>query len=285
MEKKSSNRNYSARVNQGIMIKQLPILIAVLFGYGLNNLSGQSDSSITFPNGAKVAIALTYDDGLGSHISQAGPALNKYNIKGTFYLTSSSPSVYDEMDKWKNLATSGHELGNHTVYHPCQKSIIPEDWIKSYYDLDRYKLDQIENEIKVANTLLKALDGKNSRTFAYPCAHYEAGGEEYIQIVSEQFIAARGVTGREVAVLKDSDMLNVQSWAPDGHSGEELIAYVEEIIKKETFSTITFHGIGGDYIKVSTEAHEKLLQYLEAHKFKIWDAPFKGITEYIKSKK
>lgn len=267
------------------MIKQLSLTFALLLTYGLSNLWSQSNNSITFPNGAKAAIALTYDDGLDSHVSNAGPALNKYQLKGTFYLTSSSPSVYEEMDKWKNLATSGHELGNHTVYHPCQKSIIPEDWIKSYYDLDRYTLDQIENELKVANTLLKALDGKQNRTFAYPCAHHEAGGEQYTKIVSNQFGAARGVTGRQLASLDKIDMLNVQSWAPNEHTAEELIAYAAEIIEKQTFSTITFHGIGGDYLKVSTEAHDKLLQYLDDHKSQIWVATFKEITEYIKSKK
>lgn len=266
------------------MMKSIYIVAITLLG-GISNTFCQSTFDFTFPNGAKSAIALTYDDGLGSHVSNAAPMLNTYGIKGTFYLTSASPSVYDEMDLWRNLAIDGHELGNHTVYHPCQKSIIPEDWIKSYYDLDKYTLDQITNEMKVANTLLRALDGGDERTFAYPCAHHQAGGEGYIESVSNQFIAARGVTGRELLPLSKVDLYNVQSWAPDEHDGSELIAYIDDVIDNQTFSTITFHGIGGDYLKVSNEAHELLLQYLSANQDKIWVATFKEITEYIKSKK
>ena len=265
------------------MTKQLILTFALFLVYGFSNLWSQSNSKITFPNGAKAAIALTYDDGLASHITHAAPALNKYNLKGTFYVTAASPSLFNDMDKWKRLAFEGHELANHTVYHPCQKTIIPEDWIKTYYDLDRYTLAEIEDEIKVANTLLKALDGKSERTFAYPCAHHEAGGQEYIEIVSKQFAAARGVTGRTVSTLDQIDLLNVQSWAPDEHNGDELIAYIDDLIEKQSFGTITFHGIGADYIKVSKEAHEKLLIYLDKHKAKIWVATFKEITDYIQA--
>lgn len=258
---------------------------ALLLFLRLGNSIAQDYTDLIFPNGAKAAIALTYDDGLPSHIEHAAPALNKYHIKGTFYLTAASPSVYSEMDKWKQLAIDGHELANHTVYHPCQKSIIPEDWIKTYYDLDRYALAEIEDEIKVANTLLKALDGKADRTFAYPCAHHSAGGEQYIDIVAQHFDAARGVTGIAVLPLSQIDILNVQSWAPDEHSGEELIAYIDELIAKESFGTITFHGIGADYLKVSTAAHEQLLQYLDTQKSKIWVATFKEITDYLAAHK
>ena len=56
--------------------------------------------------------------------------LKRYHFKATFYPTLASPSLYNEMDKWKNLATEGHELGNHTVYHPCQKSKIGMEWVR-----------------------------------------------------------------------------------------------------------------------------------------------------------
>lgn len=255
-------------------------LISILF---FANLSAQNTKAFEWPNGAKAAIALTYDDGLPSHIDTVAPMLKKYNFKATFYPTVSSPSLYENMDKWKNLATEGHELGNHTVYHPCQKSKKGMEWVKDYYDLDKYTADQIAEEIKLANTLLLALDGKKTRSFAYPCAHYFAGGESYQAFIASEFQAARGSSGIQEPLIKvaDIDLSSVQSWSPNNHSADELISYIKNIIKAETFSTITFHGVGAEHLRVSTEAHEKMLAFLAANRDKIWVGTFKEITEYL----
>ena len=240
-----------------------------------------------WPNGAKSAISLTYDDGLPSHINTVAPMLKKYNFKATFYPTLSSLSLYDEMDKWKNLATEGHELGNHTVYHPCQKSGIGMEWVKDYHDLDKYTVEQISEEIQLANTLLLAMDGKKTRTFAYPCAHYFAGGESYRGVILSQFPSARGSSEerKELIELSDIDLYNVPSWAPNNHGANELISYIQNIIDLETFSTLTFHGIGEEYMIVSKSAHEEMLKFLDSNRDKIWVATFQEITEYLELKK
>jgi hypothetical protein len=40
-----------------------------------------------------------------------------------------------------------------------------------------------------------------------------------------------------------------------------------------------FHGVGGDYLSVSAEAHRGLLRYLEAHADEIWVAPFQQVMQ------
>jgi hypothetical protein len=42
-----------------------------------------------------------------------------------------------------------------------------------------------------------------------------------------------------------------------------------------------FHGVGGDYLKVSAEAHEKLLRYLADHKKEIWIGTFQEVMDYV----
>ena len=247
----------------------------------------QSETEFLWPNGAIAAIALTYDDGLPSHIHTVAPMLAKYGFKATFYPTMSSSSLYEEMELWKNLALKGNELGNHTMYHPCQKSLPGMEWVKDYHDLDTYTLPRIEEEIQAANTMLLAIDGEKNRSFAYPCAHYFAGGESYRGIVSAQFVSARDSSSEpnELIALSNIDVYNVPSWAPNKVEGEELIAYIQNIIDHKTFSTLTFHGIGAEYLTVSKEAHEKMLQFLDANRDKIWVATFKEITSYIQAKR
>jgi peptidoglycan/xylan/chitin deacetylase (PgdA/CDA1 family) len=243
----------------------------------------QTDGSVVFPNGAKAAICLTYDDGLSSHVNTAAPMLDKYGFKGTFFVTVGAVSVREEMDKWRDLPNRGHELANHSAYHPCRKSLPGMDWVQDYYDLDRYTVAQVLAEIQLSNSFLQALDGKKNRTFAYPCAHLTAGGLSYKDSISHYATASRGVsdfnTGLVLPLKIDLD--NVPSWAPSGVNGTELIAYVQKVIENQALSTFCFHGIGAEHLTVSTEAHEELLRWLAANKDKIWVATFKEATDFL----
>ena len=258
-----------------------------LFLFMLTTLSSQTAKEFKWPNGAKAAISLTYDDGLPSHINTVAPILKKYKFKATFYPTISSPSIYEDIEKWRNIAQEGHELGNHTVYHPCQKSKTGMEWVKDYHDLDKYTLEQIFEEIKIATTFLLALDKKATRTFAYPCAHYFAGGKSYKSFIASNFIAARGSSEKQKKLLQlsDIDLYNVPSWAPNNHSSQQIIAYIQKIIDQKTLSTLTFHGIGAEHLTVSETAHEEVLQFLDSNQDKIWVATFKEVTTYLKSER
>jgi len=245
------------------------------------------DESFSWPNGAKAALCLTYDDGLSSHVKTVAPMLDAYNFKGTFYPTLSSPSIYNELNEWKAIAKNGHELGNHTVYHPCRKSDEGMEWVKDYLDLDTYSADQIIGEIELANSFLKALDGKEKRTFAYPCAHFTANGKSYVDSLHTRFSAARGSSELQTKMMQLSaiELYNVPSWAPNQSSAAELIAYIDEVIENETLSSFTFHGVGAEHMRVSISAHEEMLQYLDKNRDKIWVTTFQEATDYLATKR
>lgn len=261
----------------GMKIAYIQLQLLMLLG---TTLFGQQASSFTFPNGAKAAICLTYDDGLPSHVNTVGPALNQYGLKGTFFITVSSASLQDELDKWRGLATAGHELANHSVYHPCRKSLPGMDWVKDYNDLDGYTVERVLAELKVANGYLQALDGKRTRTYAYPCAHLFAGGVSFKDSVAQVATAARGVHDHLVPPA-EIDLKNVASWAPADVSGKELIAYVQRVIEQQTLGSFCFHGVGAEYLSVSKEAHEELLKWLVEHQKEIWVATFEEATKYV----
>ncbi len=265
-------------------MKQQLILTILLFVLAQTTVFSQKSTDFTFPNGAKAAICLTYDDGLSSHVNTVGPALDKYGLKGTFFVTVGATSVREEMGQWKALAANGHELANHSVYHPCRKSLPGMDWVVNYRDLDHYTVDQVLAEIQVANGYLQALDGKKTRTYAYPCAHLLAGGVSFKDSVAHYATAARGVHDMLVSP-KEVDLLNVASWAPSGVTGKELIAYVQSVIEKKTLGSFCFHGVGAEYLSVSAEAHEELLQWLAAHQQEVWVTTFGEATDYVRQKR
>lgn len=264
----------------GLKLKVIGLLL-----FTATYVCGQKESEFVWPNGAKAAICLTYDDGLSSHVNTVVPMLNAYNFKATFYPTMASSSLYDQINKWKAIVKDGHELGNHTVYHPCRKSVDGMDWVKEYLDLDHYTADQIVAEIKLANSFLLALDGNKNRTFAYPCAHSKAGGESYKDSLYSRFSAARGSNEDRTLLVKRSeiDLYSVPSWAPNEHTALDLIGYIDEVISKETLSTITFHGVGAEHMRVSKNAHEEMLKYLDANRDKIWVTTLQKATDYLRA--
>src|SRR5690349_12486987 len=128
-------------------------------------------------NGYKAAVVLTYDDALNVHLDNVIPSLDSAGFKGTFYLTVSSEAFTKRMEEWKAASIKGHELGNHTMYHPCVGGTADRSWVKPEYDLNNYSIKRIEDEIRMTNVMLQSVDGKTERTFAYPCADTKAGGQ------------------------------------------------------------------------------------------------------------
>jgi len=245
------------------------------------------DKVFRWPNGAQVAICLTYDDGLASHVNHVVPALNRFGLKGTFFAQGNAPSLRDEPEKWRDLTADGHELANHTMYHPCQKEKEGRDiydWVKPEYDLNFYTKKQLLKELKSSNSLLYQIDGVSKRTFAYTCCDHEVSGESFVEDIRPLFSAAR-LIGPIPDSLKNVDLMLMPSWAVSGNSGAELIAYVEKAAEKGTVGTIMFHGVGAEYLKVSEEAHHELIAHLAANPTKYYVATFKEITDYIQKKR
>ena len=241
----------------------------------------QSGNDFKWPNGAKAAFCLTYDDGFFSHINKVVPLLKKYHFKATFYPTLASSSIKLEMEKWKSLVKDGHELGNHTVYHPCRKS--DAKWVKDYLDLDKYTTEQILAEIAVANSFLQSLDGKKTRTFAYPCTHMYAGGLSFKDSVAHYATAARGGSYEPLVPPNplDIDIYNVPAWGPNNNSSKDLIGYIKSILEKGTLGAFIFHGVGEAPMIVSKEDHETMLKFLDAHRNESWVTTFQEATDYL----
>ncbi len=233
--------------------------------------------------GKKCAVVLTYDDALNVDLDNVVPALDSLGLKGTFYLSGFFPSFRARIKEWSVVAQRGHELGNHTLYHPCEGTAPGREWVPRDYDLSRYTVKRIVDEVTMANTLLEAIDGKTQRTFAYPCGDMKAGDSSYVGEVKRLFPGARGVQGK-MQTIEDIDLYNVGSYMINGQSGAELIRLVEEAKAKCALVVFLFHGVGGEHsINVSLEAHRKLLCYLKEHEKEIWVAAMVDVCEYVRA--
>src|SRR5690606_39190263 len=94
--------------------------------------------TFTWPNGAKAAVNLAYDDALNSQLDNAIPARDKYQLIGSFYLTLASDTIDKRLEDWRAVAANGHELANHAIFHQGPGGIPGrESWVVPHRDLDK----------------------------------------------------------------------------------------------------------------------------------------------------
>jgi len=231
-----------------------------------------------WPGGRKAAIALTYDDALKSQLDIAIPQLEAQGFKGTFFLIGRE--VAPHLARWRAAAARGHELGNHTVNHACPKALFE---MPVQYQTENYSVPVLLTEIRTMNTMLEAMDGRSEHAYATPCGQTLVGGQDYMPALRTagltRYVRTAANPGNDSAGREPIDPFAVPSqFFTEGDSGAKMIAFVEGLRQRGGMAVIGFHGVGGDYLEVSAEAHKELLAYLKAHDKEIWVG---GFTEVL----
>lgn len=230
--------------------------------------------------GKKCAVVITYDDAIDQHLDNAVPLLDSLGLKATFYVTAFSVSMQKRMNEWKQLAGNGHELGNHTLYHPCLGG-TGREWVRADYDMRNYTVQRMVDEVRMTNLFLRSLDGKTKRTFAYTCGDMKIGDSSFIGALQPDFVAARGVMSR-LNTLGQTNLWNVDCFGVNGESGTQLIGWAKKAIETQSLLVVLFHGVGGgNGLDVSLPAHREFLQFLKQNEKDIWIAPMVEVAEYI----
>ncbi len=60
------------------------------------------------------------------------------------------------MLRWRKVQRAGHELGNHSLFHPCPRAMLPD---RKNYFTENYDVDRMLGEIGVMNNVLFGIDG------------------------------------------------------------------------------------------------------------------------------
>ncbi len=247
------------------------------------------DATFHWPSSFRAAVSLTYDDALPIHTTLVGPTLEQHGLRATFYLPILSPLRHDP-DRWRLMAAAGHELGNHTIFHPCRR--IPVEnyaWVDASYDLAAYSPDRLRAELDVANFVLSLVDGKTQRTFGTTCCHTTIGQGAQEQpigpLLADRFVAVRGALTQQIAVPTGAlDLLNVECIHADGRSMEELQAIVEAAQAQRGWAVLMIHGVGPDthHLHVDPDVHRQFIAWL-AEQSTVWTAPFIEVAAYIRT--
>jgi peptidoglycan/xylan/chitin deacetylase (PgdA/CDA1 family) len=232
-----------------------------------------------WPNGARAAVSLTYDDGLDSQLANAVPALDARGLKATFFLTEENMQA--RLADWQAVAAEGHEIGDHTVTHPCDLRV---------YSADRFRRE----EILGSEQFLDSHFGPNpDRIFAFPCGVIALGRGapmaaqlRYISVLRSSFVAARAADGdpndpRQVG----RDRYVLQAIAPtyDRDDPRLAIDYVRKALRWGFWAVLIFHDIlpkrlgDGD---TSIASHTVILDWITEQP--LWCAPMGAVLRTLK---
>jgi len=249
------------------------------------------NAGFRWPGAARAAVALTYDDGADGHLDVVAPDLDAVGLHGTFYVSGRSGSLDKRMDEWRDVARRGHEIGSHSLFHPCvrvRSSGEVYDWLRPEYALEKYTVRQMVEELRISNVLFRAVDGRPARSYAYPCSdEVTCCGESYVDGLRPLFPAARAGGGEIVENLRTLDLHRVpcRSYADRGGrkaTGAEMIATVEEAARAGGMAVLCFHGVGGGHsINLARDVHQELLDHLDRNRDRFWTDTFLNVMTHV----
>jgi peptidoglycan/xylan/chitin deacetylase (PgdA/CDA1 family) len=234
----------------------------------------------TWPGGCQAAVTISYDDGLITQLENAMPQLDGFGIRATFFPSGDGLTDPSHIDAWRAAAAKGHEIGAHTIHHPCDRA---RDFVREGFSLQDYSPERMREELgRNLDIIRKFGFNPDGGVFAYPCGeslYGEGLTQSYKPIIKEMFSAARGVT-EDIADPVKADLYDVPCFGVTC-GAEGMIEIAERARASGSWAVILFHGVGGDYISVETKAHEGFLKYLVENRDTIWTAPFGEISGFI----
>lgn len=242
---------------------------------------GSAGHATEWPNGARAAIVLTYDDAIPSQVENAIPALDAAGLKGTFFLSNVRLA---DVERWRGAAAAGHELANHTLNHPCLAKTFD---MPARQQLERYTPEIVLQEIGQQNVLLTALDGLKEHGFAVPCGQTVAGGEDYLEPLRRSGLVAysRSVDHVDADLHRDPsswDLFRLPGRAFTGPAAAgQMIGFAEAAAKGGGMAVYVFHGVGGDYLSVTASDHRRLVEWLAARRQTYWIATMRDVVKWL----
>jgi peptidoglycan/xylan/chitin deacetylase (PgdA/CDA1 family) len=259
------------------------MIILILF-IGLKLQAQTSEKNFQWPEGNKMSLSLTWDDARLSQVDSGTALLNRYNVKATFYVVPGT--VEQRLDGWKKAVAAGHEIGNHSLTHPCTGNF---PWSRSNA-LEDYTIDQMSKQLKEANAQINKLLGVTPKVFAYPCGQKFVGRgvntHSYVPVVSRQFLSGRGWLDEGPNDPLFCDLAQITGMELDGKTFDQVLKLIKNASESGKWLVFAGHEMGGGGEQTTNlEVLEKLIQYAQDPANKIWLAPVGTVSKYIKEKR
>ncbi len=262
-----------------------PFRFLVVFGAALMIAPIQGQQSFQWPAGKRAAISLSFDDARLSQIDTGVAVFEKYSIKATFFVLPSG--VKERLAGWKQVVAHGHEIGNHSMSHPCTANYE----FSVHNGLEDYTLATIAKELDGANAEVERLLGVKPVTFAYPCGQKFVGrGAEvksYVPLVASRFVVGRGYLDESPNNPNVCDLVQTMGTVLDGLTIKQIFDLISDATKSGRWVIFVGHEMGkpGEEQTTDIKALEELLKYVRDPANGIWVDTVEKIGRYVQKQR
>ena len=237
--------------------------------YEVKGKMASGPGTFRWPQGKRAAVSLTFDDARPSQVDRGLPIFAKYGVRATFYV--SPDNIGQRLEGWKKAAAEDHEIGNHTMTHPCTGN-YPGFRERALEDMT---LGRMAAEIDRAGAEIFRLLGVRPRTFAYPCGQTFVGRgrhvASFVPLVAERFLAGRKWLSEDSNDPEVCDLAQLLSTESDGRSFEEIRPLLERAAAEGRWLILTGHEVGeGGFQTTPAATVEELCRFASDPKNGIW---------------
>lgn len=266
-----------------LCFSRLLLLASVIL---INDVSyGQhSSNNFSWPSGKRVAVSMSFDDARSSQVEGGTALLDEYDVKATFFVVPSA--VEKKLEGWKKAVASGHEIGNHSLTHPCTGNF---PWSKQNA-LEDLTLEKMRVELTDANNRIRKLLGITPEVFAYPCGQTFVGRgintKSYIPLVAELFTVGRGWLDEGPNDPEFCDLAQITGMEMDGKNFEDILPLIENAKKNNQWLVLAGHEMGESGNQTTRLSMlRKLLEYAKDPSHEIWIVPVGTAAKYIQDQR
>lgn len=240
-----------------------------------------AEAAIRWPDGKRAAVSLSFDDARPSQVDTGLAVLARLDARATFYVVP--VHVEAKLSGWKRLVAAGHEIGNHSVRHPCTGNF---KWSREAA-LEDYTLERMRHELLEGNRLLEQMLGITPVTFAYPCGQTFVGRgratRSYVPLVAELFLAGRGWLDETPNDPIFHDPAQVSGMSMDGKDFPDVKALVDNAREAGQWLVLAGHEIGHSGPQTTRiEMLEKLVPFLRDPTNGIWFETVEAVARHLK---
>jgi len=244
----------------------------------------EENSGFQWPEGKVMAVSLTFDDARTSQVEKGIPLLDQFGVKATFYI--SPENLLNNIDAWKRAVNNGHEIGNHTLVHPCSGNF---EWSR-HKALEDYTLQKMVMELDSASRFIKKHIGIHPVSFAYTCGQTFVGSgkntQSYVPVVSALFETGRGWLDEGANDPDYCDMSNLTGLELDGKSFDEAKNIIEQAKNKGQWLIFAGHEMDDEGYQTSLlSTIEAICNYASDPSNGIWMDNVHNIASYIKEQR
>jgi len=242
----------------------------------------ESTKVIHWPEGKRVAVSLSFDDGRASQVDIGLDVINPTGVKVTFFVNPGSEAFRSKLAGWKRVVASGHEIGSHSVNHPCTGNF---PW-SLHNALENYTLEQMSQQLDDANAQIEELLGVHPVTFAYPCGQKFVGRgpamKSYVPLIGQKFLAGRGYMDEYYNDPVFCDLAQAGGIAFDDMDYIDMVKHISKAAQQGGWVIFAGHVIGQKAFQVTdTIALVALCKYMQDPANGVWVDTIKNIGKYV----